>query len=93
MNCVLIIHDVVDIVIWKSIFDEAANLRKSAGEIRYQVFEDSSTPNKVVHFSEWTSLEQAKVFFESKDLVEIRRKVGVQLPVFMYLRLVEEGIL
>lgn len=51
MNHVLIIHDVTDYTVWKKIFDNAAGIRKEAGEISYQVLHYENEPNKIVHFS------------------------------------------
>lgn len=93
MSYVLIIHEVADFKIWKRIFDEATDIRKAAGEIRYQILKDSHESNKIVHFSAWTSLEKAKEFFESNELVEIRIKAGVISPEFMYLSLLERNTL
>ncbi len=93
MNYVLIIHEVADYNVWKKIFHEAAGIRKAAGEINYQILKDSHKPNMIIHFSEWSSLEKAKDFFESKELIEIRNKAGVQSPEFMYLELIEQNVL
>lgn len=82
---VLIIHEVADYAAWKQIFDDAATLRKTAGEIRYQLLRYEHQPNQIVHFSEWSSLAHAKRFFESPELVEIRRVAGVKAPAFIYL--------
>jgi len=43
------------------------------------------TTNKIVHFSEWCLLDKARPFFESPELIEIRRKVGVRAPDFLSL--------
>ena len=37
MQHVLIIHEVKDYSIWKGVFDNASGIRKSAGELSYQV--------------------------------------------------------
>ncbi|WP_323809721.1 hypothetical protein [Sphingobium baderi] len=42
-----------------------------------------------VHFSQWTSLDAARAFFESPQLVEIRRIAGVRAPEFRYLKQIE----
>jgi len=47
----------------------------------------------VVHFTEWSSLDPAHSFFESTELVEIRRKAGVNAPHFIYLQEIERGVL
>lgn len=93
MKYVLIIHEVKDYLLWKKVFDEAATIRKLAGEISYQLLKYEQDANNIVHFSEWNSLENAKKFFESPELIEIRIKAGVKAPTFIYLEKLEEGIL
>lgn len=73
MPYVLIIHDVDAYPAWKTIFDDAAGMRKQAGEIRYQLLRHETDANRIVHFSEWVSLDNARRFFESPELSEIRR--------------------
>ena len=91
MNHVLILHAVKDYAAWKQVFDQAAALRKAAGEQRYTVLRDERDPNKVVHFAEWDSLARARAFFESPELVAIRRAAGVEAPEFHYLKSLEQG--
>ena len=93
MQHVLIIHEVADYTAWKTVFDNAAGIRKEAGERSYQVLKYESDPNKIVHFSVWTSIAAAKAFFESERLVEIRKQAGVKAPEFIYLDELEHGIL
>jgi quinol monooxygenase YgiN len=93
MQYVLIIHEVVDYEAWKKVFDDASEIRKQAGERAYQVLKYESNPNKVVHFSSWTSIEDAKQFFESPELVKIRKEAGVKSPEFIYLEQLESGTL
>lgn len=93
MNYVLITHAVKNYAEWKKVFDDAASLRKNAGERSYYVLRSDNDPNKVVHFSEWFSLAAARAFFESDQLVEIRRRAGVEAPDFSYLNLLEQGSL
>ncbi len=93
MQFVLIIHEVEDYTSWKKIFDAAADRRREAGERWYQVLQDAQKPNKVVHFSSWVSLKDARQFFESPELVKIRAKAGVKSPEFIYLNQVEAGTL
>ena len=93
MSSVLIIHEVEDYQSWKKVFDNAAGIRKAAGEISYQVLKYEHEPNKIVHFSEWTSTQAAKTFFESPELVKIRAEAGVKAPEFIYLDRLESGIL
>lgn len=77
MDYVLIIHEVEDHAGWEKGFDQASALWKSTGEIQYQVLEFENEPNKVVHFSRWASFQQAKDFFESNQVQEIRQRLGV----------------
>jgi quinol monooxygenase YgiN len=93
MQYVLIIHEVADYVAWKKIFDEAAGIRKAAGEIRYQLLRFDTDQNNIVHFSQWSSLQNARRFFESPDLIEIRKRAGVKAPEFIYLDEIEAGTL
>jgi quinol monooxygenase YgiN len=93
MKYVLIIHEVEDYPIWKKVFDDAAGIRKDAGEISYQLLRYEADANRIVHFSQWISIERAKTFFESPRLVQIRKEAGVKAPEFIYLEQLENGIL
>lgn len=93
MQHVLIIHEVADYPAWKKVFDSASSIRKEAGERSYQVLKYQNNPNKIVHFSEWASIEDARKFFESPRLVKIRAEAGVKAPDFIYLEQIEAGVL
>lgn len=93
MEHVLIIHEVEAYPAWKAIFDQATEMRKQAGKISYQLLRYDNDANKIVHFSEWSSLDMARRFFESPELVEIRRSAGVKAPDFMYLQEIERAVL
>lgn len=93
MQFVLIIHEVADYPAWKSVFDGAATLRRDAGELTYQVLAYDQDPNRIVHFSRWRSLDAARAFFESEDLIRIRAEAGVRSPEFLYLDQIEAGVL
>jgi quinol monooxygenase YgiN len=93
MHYVLIIHEVEDYLAWKTIFDNAADIRKEAGEISYQLLKFEEEANNIVHFSRWSSLQNAKNFFESDRVVKIRQEAGVKAPKFVYLDEIESGIL
>ncbi|WP_414660189.1 antibiotic biosynthesis monooxygenase [Horticoccus sp. 23ND18S-11] len=90
---VLIIHEVRDYAHWKGIFDSAAPIRKAAGERSYQVLRDAAAPNLIVHFSSWSSHADARSFFESPRLAQIRKDAGVAAPRFLYLQPLEAGVL
>lgn len=93
MQHVLIIHEVASYPAWKAVFDQAAAIRKEAGEISYRLLRFDRDANRIVHFSEWSSLDAARRFFESPELVEIRRRAGVKAPEFLYLHEIEQGVL
>ena len=93
MAHVLIVHDVVAYAAWKAVFDRAAGIRKAAGEMSWQLLRSESDANRIVHFSVWSSLERARCFFESPELVRIRAEAGVKAPEFLYLEEVEAGVL
>lgn len=93
MQCVLIIHEVADYTAWKQVFDGAAGIRREAGERSYQVLKYETDPNRIVHFSVWTSIADARRFFESPRLVKIREEAGVKAPEFIYLEQLEAGVL
>ncbi len=93
MQYVLIIHEVENYEAWKKVFDNAASIRKEAGERSYQVLKYENEPNKIVHFSAWTSIADARAFFESRRLVKIREEAGVKAPEFIYLDQLESGVL
>jgi quinol monooxygenase YgiN len=90
---VLIIHEVESYPAWKAIFDNAAGIRKAAGEQSYQLLRYDTDTNRIVHFSKWYSLANARRFFESPELVKIRKEAGVKAPEFLYLDEIERGVL
>lgn len=93
MQFVLIIHEVADYEAWKKVFDGAASIRRDAGERSFQALKYQNDPNRIVHFSTWTSIDDAKRFFESPRLVQIRKEAGVKSPEFIYLEQLEAGTL
>lgn len=90
---VLIIHEVEDYPAWKAVFDNAAGIRREAGERSYQVLRFDHDANRIVHLSTWTTHAAARAFFESPRLIKIREEAGVKAPEFIYLDLLEEGTL
>ncbi len=93
MKYVLIIHEVDAYPEWKAVFDGAAAIRRAAGEISYQLLADETDENRVVHVSLWSSLDDAREFFQSPELVELRQRAGVKAPEFIYLDEIERGTL
>ena len=91
MPDVLIIHEVADYPTWKKVFDDAAGIRHEAGERTFRVLQEADGEGRVVHLSTWTSHADARAFFESPRLVEIRRQAGVRSPEFLYLDELDAG--
>jgi heme-degrading monooxygenase HmoA len=89
----LVIHHVDDFDGWRRIFDEAEGLRRAAGEREYRVLCAANDRNDVVHLSRWTSIEAARNFFESPEVVAIRARAGVHPPQFLYLEQIASGLL
>ena len=50
-------------------------------------------PNRIVHFPAWTSLDDARRFFESPKLVRLRAEAGGKAPEFIHLEQLEAGML
>ena len=93
MQYVLIIHEVADYPARKKVFDGASRIRREAGERSYQVLKYQDDANRIVHFSAWPSIDDARRFFESPKLVKIRAEAGVKAPEFIYLNQLEAGTL
>jgi quinol monooxygenase YgiN len=89
----LVIHHVADYPKWKQIFDNAAALRREAGEISFQVHIHAEDPHRVVHHAAWKSVEHARTFFESPEIEAIRKAAGVERPEFHYLQQLDGGAL
>ena len=70
-------------------FAQAADIRQSAGKISYQLLRYDNDAN----FSEWSSLDNARRFFESPKLLEIGRTAGVRAPRVIYLHDIKRGLL
>lgn len=93
MQYVLIVHEVESYPAWKIVFDRASSIRKTAGEISYKLLHHDNEKNKIVHFSQWNSLKNARSFFESNALQAIRREAGVIAPNFIYLKEIDDKTL
>ena len=89
----LIIHHVADYPAWKRVFDDAAGLRREAGELSFQVHSHADDARRIVHHSAWKSLDHARAFFESPHIEAIRKISGVERPEFHYLNQLDGGSL
>jgi quinol monooxygenase YgiN len=78
MASMLIQHKVKDFAEWKKVFDSAAGLRASSGELSAQIFHDASDPNKLTIINKWNSLANAQKFAHSPELKAAMEKAGVE---------------
>jgi hypothetical protein len=52
---------------WTTVFDQAADIRRRPGGIRYQLLRFDNDANDIIHFSVCASLDNAQRFFESPE--------------------------
>ena len=84
MASMLIQHKVKDFAEWKKVFDSAAGLRSSNGELSAQIFRDASDPNSITTINKWNSLENDQKFAHSPGLKAAMEKAGVVGPPNVY---------
>jgi quinol monooxygenase YgiN len=77
MASMLIQHTVKDYAAWRKMFDSAAEMRKSNGELSAQVYRDASDPNKITVMNKWDSLANAQKFTGSPELRAAMEQAGV----------------
>ena len=65
MASMLIQHKVKDFTEWKKVFDSAAGLRSSSGELSAQVFRDASDPNKLIIINSPYAAKQTGLYSRS----------------------------
>lgn len=63
------------------------------GEVHYRLLWYDNDPATIVHFSEWSSLENAGRFFKSPELIELKRNAGVRSPSIIFPYEIERGVL
>ena len=77
MASMLIQLKVKDFAEWKKVFDSAAGMRTSGGELSAQIFRDASDPNSITTINKWNSLSNAQKFAHSPELKAAMEKAGV----------------
>jgi quinol monooxygenase YgiN len=90
-NRIIVTHRVRDYDRWKEQFDAAHDLRVAAGETTFEVLREEHDPNLVVHLAQWSSIAEARAFFESEEVRAIRERAGVLSPTFQYLTVAASG--
>lgn len=77
MAHILIKHKVNDYPVWKAVFDNFADFRKSSGELTHQILHTTDNPNDLTLFLKWDSADNAKTFLSSSELKSAMQKAGV----------------
>ena len=78
MTNLLIRHKVNDFKTWKKEFDAFAKTRKSFGEKSFQVYRPKGDAENLHLIFEWDSVENARKFLESPELLSAMKKAGVK---------------
>jgi quinol monooxygenase YgiN len=92
MAHIYIRHRVNDYARWKSAFDAAAEMRRSAGERSYRIFRMADDPDNVMLLFEWDALEKAREYLADPDLREAMSEAGVvDIPEVRFLLEAESG--
>jgi len=68
---------VKDFEAWRKVYDSLGEVRKSRGVESDEILRDVSNPNKIVLYTKWKSLEEAKKWGASPDLRAAQEKGGV----------------
>jgi quinol monooxygenase YgiN len=74
----LIVHlKVKEYPAFRQVFDNATSTRTRFGGTGHKVYQSPSDPNEITIFSEWKSVEQAKVYASSNEIKEALKNAGV----------------
>jgi heme-degrading monooxygenase HmoA len=84
MATMLVQHHVKDFAAWKKVYDSAADLRITNGEISDQIYRDASDPNKLTVVFKWNSIANAQKWGQSSELKAAMEKAGVDAPPVTY---------
>ncbi len=77
MPFILVKSKAEDSVRWRNAFDDAADMRKSGGEINSRIFRNADNLNETFVLMEWENLKKARKFTQSKELRACMKKAGV----------------
>lgn len=94
MTHVMIRHRVNDYGAWKKEFDNFIDVRRSSGEISYQILQPEGEKENLYLLFEWDSVENARKFLESPTLKLTMEKAGVnEKPEIQFLTETDHGTL
>ena len=80
MTYVLVRFTVEDLEKWKSVFEEAAGLRKGYGSMGVRAFSKADNANEVVILGEYEDAAKARQMFQSQEFREATQRGGVKGP-------------
>jgi len=80
MTYVIVRLKVGDFGVWKKVFEEAGQLRKTYGSKGVRFFRNLEDPNEVVVLGEYDSVERARELFQSEGFREATKRAGVSGP-------------
>ena len=80
MAHILVRHKVKDFAMWKKVYQGHASFRKQQGSKGSRILQNADDPNDVVIVLDWDTMEKARAFTESPNLIEIMEKAGVTGP-------------
>ena len=74
----LVVHmKVKEYPAFRMVFDNASSTRTRFGGTGHKVLQSPTDPNEITILSEWRTLEQAKVYADSKEIKEAMKNAGV----------------
>ncbi len=71
-------HKVSDFETWKRAFDSAREHRRAAGEVACRVYVAHGSQTDVIVSMDWESLDRARQFLASPQLMEGMTRAGVR---------------
>ena len=87
MPYLMVRHKVEDFGRWKAAFDRGLDMRHVPGRKPSRVFDVDVEDSSVVVYSQWDSIERARSFVESEELMEAMRQQGFdRRPDFYFLK-------
>jgi heme-degrading monooxygenase HmoA len=73
----MIRHKVNDYAVWKDVFDDFADFRRSSGEKSFRIFHPADDANDLTLLIEWDTRENAEQFLASHELRTKMQEAGV----------------
>jgi hypothetical protein len=80
MTHVLVRFTVADLAKWKSVFEEAGELRKRFGSRGVRAFSKADSPNEVIILGDYAEKEKAMQLFQSQEFRDATMRAGVKGP-------------